>query len=64
MNEIGGYFGLEELIHNEYYPNLVAVNTARNALLYLVKAKGIRESLTLGGAALVSDKTVRIIVPQ
>ena len=43
MNEIGGYFGLEELIHNEYYPNLVAVNTARNALLYLVKAKGVRK---------------------
>ena len=42
MNEIGGYFGLEELIHHEYYPNLAAVNTARNALLYLVKARGIR----------------------
>ena len=37
--EIGGYFGLEKLISNEYYPDLVAVNNARCALLYIIKAK-------------------------
>ena len=37
--EIGGYFGLEELISNEYYPDLVAVNNARCALLYIIKAR-------------------------
>lgn len=37
--EIGGYFGLEKLVSNEYYPDLVAVNNARCALLYIIKAK-------------------------
>ena len=37
--EIGGYFGLEKLISNEYYPDLAAVNNARCALLYIIKAK-------------------------
>ena len=37
--EIGGYFGLEALVANEYYSDLIAVNNARCALLYLVKAK-------------------------
>lgn len=37
--EIGGYFGFEKLISNEYYPNLVAVNNARGALLYIIRAK-------------------------
>ena len=37
--EIGGYFGLEELISHEYYPDLAAVNNARCALLYIIKAK-------------------------
>ncbi len=41
MKEIGGYFGLDQLINNEYYKNLIALNTGRNALLYLIKAKGI-----------------------
>ncbi|MED9969845.1 MAG: hypothetical protein UFA98_07550 [Ruminococcus sp.] len=41
MNEIGGYFGLEPLISNEYYKNLIALNTARNALLYVLKARNI-----------------------
>ena len=35
--EIGGYFGLEPLISNEYYKDLIALNTARNALLYILK---------------------------
>lgn len=39
IKEIGGYFGLEELISNEYYPDLTAVNNARCALLYIIKAK-------------------------
>ena len=43
MKEIGGYFGLEELTHKEYYPDLIAVNNARNALLYILKAKKIRK---------------------
>lgn len=37
--EIGGYFGLEQLISNEYYPDFVAVNNARCALLYIIKAR-------------------------
>lgn len=43
MHEIGGYFGLEDLIHNEYYPGLIALNTARNALLYVMKARRIKK---------------------
>ncbi len=43
MLEIGGYLGLEKLIHHEYYPELIAVNTGRNALLYLLKAKNIKK---------------------
>ncbi len=43
MKEIGGYFGLEPLINNEYYTNLIAVNNARNGLLYLLKAKKIKK---------------------
>ena len=43
MREIGGYFGFEELIHKEYYPSLIALNTARSALLYVLKARGIRK---------------------
>ena len=39
IKEIGGYFGLEKLISNEYYPDLAAVNNARCALLYIIKAK-------------------------
>lgn len=43
MREIGGYFGLEKFIHREYYPNLIALNTGRNALIYLLKARKIRK---------------------
>lgn len=43
MKEIGGYFGLEQLIKKEYYPNLIALNNARNSLLYIVKAKKINK---------------------
>lgn len=41
--EIGGYFGLEPLISNEYYKDLIALNTARNALLYILKARRIQK---------------------
>ena len=39
IKEIGGYFGLEHLVSKEYYSGLVAVNNARCALLYILKAK-------------------------
>ena len=41
MKEIGGYFGFEQLPSNEYYSELLALNSGRNALLYLLEAKGI-----------------------
>ena len=43
MKEIGGYFGLEKLISNEYYRDLIPLNTGRNALLYLLKARQIKK---------------------
>lgn len=43
MKEIGGYFGLEQLISNEYHKGLISLNTARNALLYVLKSKEIRK---------------------
>ena len=43
MKEIGGYFGLEELVNNEYYDELIALNTGRNALIYLIEAKEIKK---------------------
>lgn len=41
MIEIGGYFGLEQLISNEYYKDLIPLNSARNALLYILRARNI-----------------------
>lgn len=43
QEEIGGYFGFEQLSGNEYYSNLIALNTGRNALLYLIKARKIKK---------------------
>ena len=43
MKEIGGYFGLEQLKSNEYYKDLIPLNNGRNALLYLLKARGINK---------------------
>lgn len=45
MKEIGGYFELDTLrdAKGEYYKDLIALNTARNALVYLAKAKRIRK---------------------
>lgn len=41
--EIGGYFGLEQFFGAEYHGDLIAVNNARCALLYLLKARGIKK---------------------
>lgn len=41
--EIGGYFGLEDFSGNEYYPDLIALNTGRNALAYLIRTKKIKK---------------------
>ena len=43
MKEIGGYLGLEQMGNHSYYPNLLALNTGRNALAYLIKARAIRK---------------------
>lgn len=43
MKEIGGYFGLEQLPGSEYHADLIAVNNARNALLYVLKARGVQK---------------------
>ncbi|MDQ0428844.1 hypothetical protein QOZ98_001671 [Planomicrobium stackebrandtii] len=41
MKEIGGYFELEDLVSQEFYDGLIALNTGRNTLLYLMKARNI-----------------------
>ncbi len=43
IKEIGGYFGLERFAGEEYHKNAVAVNTGRNALLYILKARGVKK---------------------
>ena len=43
IREIGGYFGLETFDGSEYHRDLLALNTARNALVYLLKAKNIKK---------------------
>ena len=43
MKEIGGYFGLEQFAGREYHEGLLAVNSARNALAYLIKARNIQK---------------------
>ncbi len=43
MKEIGGYFGLEEFTGKSMYSDLVGVNSARNALVYLLRAKKIKK---------------------
>lgn len=43
MKEIGGYFGLEQLVSNEYYKDLIPLNNGRNALLYLLKVRNIKK---------------------
>lgn len=43
MREIGGYFGLEQFPGREYHEDLVGVNSGRNGLLYIVKARKYRK---------------------
>lgn len=43
MKEIGGYFGLEIFSGEEYHKNLIALNTGRNALAYLIRARRIQK---------------------
>lgn len=43
MKEIGGYMQLETSEGGEYYPELMALNTARNALALLCQARNVRK---------------------
>ena len=43
MKEIGGYLGLEQFSGREYHADLAAVNSGRNALLYILKARGVKK---------------------
>lgn len=44
MKEIGGYFQLEEMPGEEYYPDLYRVNLGRTALLWLLKSRRCQEN--------------------
>ncbi|MEK5079748.1 hypothetical protein MKX73_12550 [Solibacillus sp. FSL W7-1436] len=43
MREIGGYLQLEKFTENPYHKEAIELNTGRNALLYLIKAKQIQK---------------------
>lgn len=43
---IGGYFELESLVNNPYHKNAIQLNSARNALLYVIKSKKIKKIYT------------------
>lgn len=43
MTEIGGYFELERFPQKPYYPDLLALNSGRNALTVLLAARGKRQ---------------------
>lgn len=43
MKEIGGYFGLEQFSGQAYYRDLIAVNSGRNALLYILRARQVKK---------------------
>ena len=43
MREIGGYFAIESLQNPEYHIGAVALNSARNALRYVIRTHGIHE---------------------
>jgi|SRR5665647_53003 len=43
MNEIGGYFGLEINNGIEYHSNAIHLNTGRNCLEYILRAKQIKK---------------------
>ena len=42
-HEIGGYFGLMEFCGTEYHSGLIALNCARNALTFLLKARAYQK---------------------
>ena len=41
--EIGGYLGMEQSAGREFYSDLVAVNSTRNAFLYIMKARRLEK---------------------
>ena len=43
MREIGGYIELQGLKSKEYHKNALALNLARNCVIYLIKAKKIKK---------------------
>ena len=43
MKEIGGYFELGGLNNNEYHKKAISLNTATNAVIYIIKAKNIKK---------------------
>lgn len=43
MKEIGGYFQLDQFISHPYHTDMVELNTARNALIYLIDTKKIQK---------------------
>lgn len=43
MKEIGGYFELEKLINNEYYRNMIRLNSGRNSLIYIMESRDIKK---------------------
>lgn len=43
MKEIGGYFELERFFGKEYHEKALGLNSGRNALLYLLKARKIKK---------------------
>ena len=45
MKEIGGYFELENFGGNEYYKDLLAFNSARSALAFLILERKIKRIL-------------------
>ena len=47
MKEIGGYFQLEEMPGEEYYPDLYRVNLGRTALLWLLKSQVQENPITV-----------------
>jgi hypothetical protein len=59
MKEIGGYFGLEQLISNEYHKGLIALNSGRNALLYILKARHIKKIYI---PYLICDSVINILL--
>jgi len=36
---IGGYFGLEQRLESEFYPHLIRLNTGRNCIEYILRAR-------------------------